>query len=306
MSVIPVIPVLPEEHEFTRMETRELPPAHFMIKIESSLFEPSRTDKYETKEFVAGECKWSLIIYPNGDNSVEKDSGYISVYLAMANTSSNWEVYAVFTIFLYNHISGKYLSSLGRTRRFRGMKSQWGFSKFISKASLKDPSNGYVVDDNCVFGAEVFVVKREALNQCLSLKDSDIPYKRDWKIPNFSKLEEIYWTSEEFTAGGRKWRIHLYPKGNGRGAGSHVGIFLKYLGSERVQANYTLIIKNQVSDQHKKGTITDHLFITTANAHGWQEFMEIAIMNDPEKGYIVNDSCLIHVEISSLKSDVTQ
>ncbi|KAL8048886.1 hypothetical protein ABFX02_07G096300 [Erythranthe guttata] len=302
-----VIPVLPEDHEFSRMETREAPPAHFMFKIESfSMSELCGIDKFETAEFAAGEYNWRLIIYPNGDNIVGKDSGYVSVYLAMADKSSlPVDVNAIFSIFLYNHISGKYLNSLGRTRRFRGMKSRWGFSKFISKESLKDPSNGYVVDDNCVFGAEVFVVKREAVTQCFSLKYADIPYKRDWKIPNFSKLEE-HWRSEEFTAGGQKWNILLYPNGIQSGAGSHVSLYLQRLGSERVQVSYSICIKNQVSDQHIKKSETDRLFITIDNAWGWSKFMEIATMIDPEKGFIVNDSCLINVEISSLKLDVAQ
>ncbi|KAL8048895.1 hypothetical protein ABFX02_07G096800 [Erythranthe guttata] len=300
-----VIPVLSEGYEFTRMETREAPPAHFLIKIESfSLLGTFGIDKYETREFVAGDYKWKLIIYPNGDNIVEKDSGHVSVYLAIADTSSlpkNWEVNATFSIFLYNHISG-------RTRRFQGMKSKWGFSKFISKESLTDPSNGYVVYDNpCVFGAEVFVVKKEAVTEYLFVKDIYIPFKRDWKIPNFSELGDQLWESGEFVAGGHKWTVGLYPKGYRKGAGSHVSIFLRNLGSERVQACYTLCIKNQVSNQHIKEITTD-LFYTAppTNSQGWSKFIELATINDPEKGYIVDDTCLLHVEISSLKLHVAQ
>ncbi|XP_012840428.1 PREDICTED: ubiquitin carboxyl-terminal hydrolase 12-like, partial [Erythranthe guttata] len=201
-----VIAVLPEFHEFSGMETREAPPAHLLVKIESfSLFEKYQIEKYETKEFAAGKYKWKLIIYPNGDGNIGKDSGYVSVYLAMVDTCSQpVEVNAVFSIFLFNHISGKYLSSLGRTRRFLGTKSKWGFSKFISKESLTDPSNGYVVGDkSCVFGAEVFVAKKEAITQFVSSRNVDVPYKRDWIIPNYSKLG-LFWVSEEFGAGGEK------------------------------------------------------------------------------------------------------
>lgn len=46
------------------METREASPAHFLIKIESfSLFDTCGIDKYETKEFVAGEYKWFVRVY---------------------------------------------------------------------------------------------------------------------------------------------------------------------------------------------------------------------------------------------------
>ncbi|EYU41052.1 hypothetical protein MIMGU_mgv1a021584mg, partial [Erythranthe guttata] len=200
-----------------------------------------------------------LIIYPNGDDNVGKDSGYVSVYLAMVDTCSQpVEVNAVFSIFLFNHISGKYLSSLGRTRRFLGTKSKWGFSKFISKESLTNPSNGYVVGDkSCVFGAEVFVAKKEAITQSVSSRNVDIPHKRDWIIPNYSKIEQC-WKSEEFGAGGGKWyyaflfylfwnNIWLYPKGFFK-KDTHISIYLYYFGCETVEACFTVRMKDQVFD----------------------------------------------------------
>ncbi|EYU25596.1 hypothetical protein MIMGU_mgv1a020961mg, partial [Erythranthe guttata] len=175
------------------METREVPSAHFLIKIESfSLFDKYKINKYETSEFVAGEYKC------NG-----KDSDYISVNLAMTDTSSlptNWEVNVVFNIFLFNHISGHYLYSPDVSKT---MKFEWGLSKLISKEILSDPSNGYLVNDTCVFGAEVFVIERHAAVECLSLDNVDTRYKHDLKISDFSKLEET-WNSAYFIAGGQK------------------------------------------------------------------------------------------------------
>ncbi|EYU25545.1 hypothetical protein MIMGU_mgv1a024587mg [Erythranthe guttata] len=144
--------------EVTTLNTREAPPSHFMIKIESFfVLEKYGIKKYETKEFVAGDYKWRLIFKFNG-----KDSDYISVNLAMADTTSlptNWEVNALFSVFLFNQISGNYLSSTGRTLCFQATKSEWGISKFISRKVLSDPSNGYIIDDSCVFGAEFLVPK---------------------------------------------------------------------------------------------------------------------------------------------------
>ncbi|EYU25562.1 hypothetical protein MIMGU_mgv1a023863mg [Erythranthe guttata] len=153
--------------EVTTLNTREAPPAHFMIKIESfSVLQKYGIKKYETKEFVTGDYKWRLIFKFNG-----KDSDYISVNLAMADTTSlptNWEVNALFSVFLFNQISDNYLSSTGRTRCFQATKSEWGISKFISRKVLSDPSNGYIIDDSCVFGAQVFVVKTEAVIELFS------------------------------------------------------------------------------------------------------------------------------------------
>ncbi|KAL3642069.1 hypothetical protein CASFOL_012884 [Castilleja foliolosa] len=185
------------------METREASPAHFLIKIDSfSLLDKHGIDKIESKQFEVGYDKWRLIIYPNGKD----EEGYVSVYLAIAGTDnllSNWEVNATFSICLFNHFSGNYSYSLGRARRFHALKQKWGFEKFISIQKLTHPSNGYVVDDKCVFGVEVFVNENEAVTECLSVKSVDeVPYKREFRITNFSTLEDK-WVSEEFTFGRR-------------------------------------------------------------------------------------------------------
>ncbi|EYU41098.1 hypothetical protein MIMGU_mgv1a018025mg, partial [Erythranthe guttata] len=170
------------------------------------------------------------------------------------------------------------------TRRFIGMKSKWGVSKFMSRESLTDPSNGYVIGDkSCVFGAEVFVAKKEAITQCI--------------IPNYSKIKQ-FWKSEEFGAGGEKWQISLYPKGIF--VGTHVDINVWYCGRERVEACFTVRIKDQVFDHEYEKSIKDYLF-KKGYSRGLYNFIEIETMNDPKKGYIVNDSCLLQLEISSLK-----
>ncbi|XP_012845590.1 PREDICTED: probable inactive serine/threonine-protein kinase fnkC [Erythranthe guttata] len=277
------------------METREAPPAHFLTKIESfSSFGTCGIDKFESNEFTAGEYKWRLIIYCN-----ENDSDYVSVNLAMADTSclsANEEVNVVFSIFLLNQISGNYLSSTGRTRRFVGIKSEWGFAKFISRDFLLDSSNGYLVNDNCVFGAEVFVLTREAIVECVSLTSV-----RNWTISSFSKIRYI-WHSKEFIAQGQKWRVVVYPRGDTNVVNRGVSIYLCYLGSERVLlCNYTIWIENQVSDNHKKRNSTDRVFTKTNCDWGWASFIEVATINDPKKGFIVDDSCRLHVEISCAK-----
>ncbi|EYU23199.1 hypothetical protein MIMGU_mgv1a020637mg, partial [Erythranthe guttata] len=266
-----------------------------------SLLESRGIHKYETKEFVAGNHKWRLIIYPDGDDNVGNDKNHISLYLAMVENSSlpaNRVVNAVFSIFLFNQNSGNYLCSLGITRRFQTMKSEWGFSKFISKKVMSEPSNGYLVDDKCVFGAEVFVVNTNALTGCLSLKKTVTPYKRDWKIRNFSKLGDV-WKSETFKAGGKKWNVLLHPKGCGGAKGNGVAIFLYYIGSESVKACFTIRIKNQVSEKHKIKSSTQWFSDSTSNKWGWDPFMKLATINDPIKGFINEKKfCQLDIEIS--------
>ncbi|EYU41006.1 hypothetical protein MIMGU_mgv1a020977mg, partial [Erythranthe guttata] len=225
----------------------------------------------------------------------------VSVYLGMVEKSSlpaNRIVNAVFSIFLFNQNSGNYLCSLGITRRFQTMKSEWGFSKLISMKVMFEPSNGYLVDDKCVFGAEVFVVNTNALTGCLSLKKTVTPYKRDWKIRNFSKLGDV-WKSETFKAGGKKWNVSLHPRGCGGAKGNGVSIFLHYVGSESVKACFTIRIKNQVSEKHKQKSSTQWFPDSTSNKWGWDSFIKLATINDPIKGFInEKNCCLLDIEIS--------
>lgn len=72
-----------------------------------------------------------------------------------------------------------------------------------------NPSNGYLVDDSCTFGAEIFVVKRIANWETLSLvkgpsiKDSTFT----WKIENFSTMEDEWYESDVFHCGGTSWYV---------------------------------------------------------------------------------------------------
>ncbi|KAI3459817.1 hypothetical protein Pfo_016480 [Paulownia fortunei] len=293
--------VLPADDEEFTMETRDASPAHFLIKFESfSLLSEYGIQKYESREFVAGDYKWRLIICPDEHES-KNDGKHISVYLAMAGTSSlpvDWEVNAIFSFFLFNHISDKYLCFRGKMRRFHAMKPKWGFSKLISKKSLTDQSNGYLVDDNCVFGAEVFVNKSQRVIEYVSLLKVTVPYKRDWKISKFSQLEDV-WTSEEFSVEGHQWKIKLYPNGNESEKGRSASIYLECVDSqsfaahEKVKADFYLRIKNKL---HK----FSHWFTSSEYNWGLPAFIPIADMRDPYKGFIVDDCCSLEIEISVL------
>ncbi|KAK6118632.1 hypothetical protein DH2020_047624 [Rehmannia glutinosa] len=288
------------------METRDASPAHFLVKIESfSLLSESGINKYETRDFEAGGYKWRLIIYPDGHKS-GKEGNHVSVYLAMAGTSSlpvGWEVNAIFSIFLFNKILDNYLCTWsGKVRRFHAMQSEWGFSKMISKNSLKDESNGFLVDDNCVFGAEVFVIERQQVVECVSVLKVTNPYKRDWMIENFSKLEDV-WTSEEFTAGDCQWKIELYPDGDKREKGRSVSIFLhcvdskRFAPNEKVRADFSIQIKNSLHSTDDSGSVS-HWFTSLEISWGFPAFLTTANMRDPGKGFIVDDCCFLEIEIS--------
>ncbi|KAK6116756.1 hypothetical protein DH2020_049489 [Rehmannia glutinosa] len=294
--------VLRTDCEDFTTETRDASPAHLLVKIESfSLLSECGLEKYESREFVAGDYKWRLIIYPDGHRS-EREGKHVSVYLAMVGTSSlpvDWEINAVFTIFLYNKIFDNYLCFRGKVRRFHAMQSEWGFSKMISKRSLTDESNGFLVDDKCVFGAEVFVIKSQRVVECVSLLKVPSPYKRDWKIEKFSKLRNV-WTSEEFKTGDHKWKIFLYPDGDTEEKGRSVSIYLECVDSEsfapneKVRADYCINLKNHIQSTEKSLNGSDW-FTSSSTSWGRSAFIPIAVMR---KDFIVDDCCSLHIEIS--------
>lgn len=91
------------------------------------------------------------------------------------------------------------------------MKTKWGFAQFVSLETLRDPCSGYLVDDCCMFGAEVFVIKHTGKWESLALLDllasTTMSHNAifTWVIQNFSKLNQSSCQSDEFCIGGKNW-----------------------------------------------------------------------------------------------------
>ena len=66
------------------------------------------------------------------------------------------------------------------------------------------------MDDSCIFGAEVFVIKYSGKGECLSMiKDPD-DGTFTWVIENFSTLNEEVLYSETFTVKKIKWHVLMH------------------------------------------------------------------------------------------------
>lgn len=92
------------------------------------------------------------------------------------------------------------------------MKLEWGFDHFVPLKTFNDASTGYLVDDTCIFGVEVFVCKERSKGkaECLSMVKDPITYKHTWKIGNYWMIDEEYQDSTIFNAGEQKWYLQLY------------------------------------------------------------------------------------------------
>ena len=99
-------------------------------------------------------------------------------------------------------------------KRFHDMKTEWGFTKFLPLDTFKDVSHGYLVNDCCLFGVEVFVHKHSAKLECVSITKKPANCTLTWKIENFSALDEESY-SQEFTVADSQWyfyywKLHFY------------------------------------------------------------------------------------------------
>ncbi|XP_024027946.1 uncharacterized protein LOC21412198 [Morus notabilis] len=289
------------------LQGRDAVPSHHLLKFENfSLLSKASIEKYSS-EFEAGGYKWNLCIYPTGDKNKDGE-GHISIYLEMVETSSlraGWEVNAIFNFFVFDQLRDKYVSPQDVTvRRFHCLKTQWGIVKFIDLEAFNDPSNGYLVNDTCSFGVEVFVVKTTTKAESLSMTNNPPTRKIAWTFPNVSKPNCQCYETEPFVAGDYKWRFLLYPNGyqeEGK-RNNNITLAVKLDSSTlpfgtKIFLHYTFL----VVDQKKCNDVerSDRKLMSSA-ARGFRDFMSQAKFKDLENGFLVDDKCIIQVELKVL------
>ncbi|XP_065871750.1 ubiquitin C-terminal hydrolase 12-like isoform X1 [Euphorbia lathyris] len=199
-------------------ELRDLPPLHYLFKIKNfSQLYNGKIDNYDSSDFEVGGYQWRLSLYPKGNKKVnEKD--HISLYLVLSESNSfplYREVNVYLKLFIYNQIQDKYLTvqdAKGSVRRFRGMKKEWGFDQLVPLSVFNDASNGYLINDCCVFGAEVFVLEGCCKVECASAVKELDNNRYAWKFENFAELEEETYFSKVFVIGGYRWTLEVYPR----------------------------------------------------------------------------------------------
>ncbi|CBI22432.3 unnamed protein product, partial [Vitis vinifera] len=245
---------------------RYIQPSDYLFRVEcvSSLMN-TNIEKYESGKFEAGGYKWRLCLYPNG-NIKSNGKGYISLYLAIADTKMlplGWEVNVNFKLFVFNHKHDQYLTvqdAGGKLTRFNVMKTQCGFPQFLSLDVLNDPCNGYLMEDSCIFGAEVFVIKYSGKGECLSMIKEPVDGTFTWVIENFSTLKEKVMYSDVFTVEDFKWKLILYPKGSSKTKNKSLSLFLELADCETLDNQSKLYAEFEllISDQGNLGYVKHH------------------------------------------------
>ncbi|KAJ9552125.1 hypothetical protein OSB04_016170 [Centaurea solstitialis] len=272
--------------------------------------------------------KRRLDLYSNG-NEEEKGGNHISLYVIMCGTQSlpkGWEVCVDINFFIYDHVHHNYVSfqdiENGNRTRFHEKKLKWGFDKLISLDSFKNCENGYLLNDSCVFGVEVFAIKEYFVQNdpCLSMtKPPPIVNTHIWRIDNFLDVTERVLHSEIFKFGNVKWKLSIFPKGTGKGEGEYLSIFLMLHDAAllpdgcRVFAKHKLRLKNQsvinIDRELDIEAVYHHqLFLLCfftgysrwfdkSSCHGgFPCFMPLNYVKDPRMGFLLNRSIIVEAE----------
>ncbi|XVF16464.1 hypothetical protein REPUB_Repub10bG0033000 [Reevesia pubescens] len=289
--------------------TRDLPPAHYLFSIESfSLLVDTGVEKYESYAFEVGGHKWSLSLYPNG-NKKSNGSGFISLYLKIEETeifARTWEVNVNFRFFILDQIRDKYLTieeGDGAIRRFYQMKTERGIAQLLSLDYFNDASNGYLVDDCCTFGVEIFVIKHTGKLERLSMINQPANNTITFKLENYSKSYSEYYTSDVQTIGDSKWKLVVYPRGKGTRKNLSLSVFLELVEAcqlppkGKVFARYKLRVKDRYNSNNNMEFSFGNWF-TASYQCGYLNFMYLRELLDTSKDYIAYDSLIVEAEIT--------
>ncbi|XP_060671219.1 uncharacterized protein LOC107433516 isoform X1 [Ziziphus jujuba] len=285
---------------------RDFPPADYSLKVDSyTLLSESKTEKYDTNVFEVGGYKWRLSFYPNGDKK-NNGSGYISLYLVIAETDTyapGWKVNVNFKFFVYDQMEDKYLTlqdANGAVRRFHAMKKEWGIAQLLPLETFKDPAFGYLVNDSCVFGVEVFVINYTGNWESISLVKKPNNGTFTWKIENFSNLDKPDYWSEVFNVEGINWKLNVSANGDSKAKDKSFSFYLalENWGShpmkKAVYAEYNLRVFNQLDDdQHVEKKASN--WFKYEIGWGFRNFMSLRDLRDASKGFIVKDTLIVEV-----------
>ncbi|KAG5549824.1 hypothetical protein RHGRI_014961 [Rhododendron griersonianum] len=117
-----------------------------------------------------------------------------------------------------------------------------------------------------------------------------------WKIENFSKLKAEKLYSQIFYCGGFKWRLNAYPKG--------LSVYLDIPDSAKLPpgwsryARFSISLINQIHTQDTKSIHTEHKFNAGESSWGFPSFLPLVKLNDPEEGFLVNDTIVLEASIT--------
>ncbi|XP_031120533.1 uncharacterized protein LOC116023671 [Ipomoea triloba] len=242
--------------------------------------------------------------YPNG---VGDSKGHISVFLCIHDTAAlplGWKTYPDLKFFIFDKKHDKYsvrFFKVGGINMFHCIKPECGISKLVSRSVFDDAANGYLVDDACVFGVEVFVLHSKFVEQHLS-RSVKVCKTYTWKVSSFSNMgNKIY--SDEFTAASFQWKLVLYPFGSKKSSRLNLGLFLELVDPgttpKGVFVHFMLSIINRKSGKLREKQYCN-CFAPGSISWGWDTFIPLVDLQDLSNGFLVDDCIIIEACIKNV------
>ncbi|GAB2218145.1 hypothetical protein Droror1_Dr00001363 [Drosera rotundifolia] len=287
---------------------REAIPAHYLVEIESftdikDSIAGVIPEHFESTEFDAAGHKWVLVIYPHG-NKGEDGEDHISLYLKLiSKLDHGWSVDATIKFFIYDYRRKKYLTLQGPGEHtYDAMEKEKGIAHAIPFSDFTLPSNGFLKNDRCKFGVEVFVADTVPRTATLSVLNER---KRDtftWTIKEFSKLTDGQY-SNQFTREGRSWELRIYPRGFGAALRTSLSLFLNLVdfsdltNGRKLFVEKTLRVKNQLNREDASDS-TCSWYTKAKHSKGTVHLLSVSDLHNANKGFKVEDQVIVEVELT--------
>ncbi|CAF1920976.1 unnamed protein product, partial [Brassica oleracea var. botrytis] len=229
------------------------------------------------------------------------NAGYISLDLRIEEAESipyGLEVNVDLKLFVHVPKLDKYLTVTDGAVRFNAEKKELGFEQLIDLASFENTNEGYIVQDTCSFGVEIFIVKPAKVQEKVTFVSNPPRNVFTWMIPHFSDMEDKFYYSDDFLVGDRYWKLGLNPKG-----GSALPIYLYAQGfrPDAVATNtwgaVNLRLKNQRSTNHREIYSAAWYPIRSDYGVGVNSIISLADLHYASKGYLVNDAIIFEAEM---------
>ncbi|XP_073269254.1 ubiquitin C-terminal hydrolase 12-like isoform X1 [Primulina huaijiensis] len=134
--------------------------------------------------------------------------------------------------------------------------------------------------------------------------DEPLASRFTWTIENFSRVNVKKLYSDVFVVGGYKWRVLIFPKGNNV---DYLSMYVDVADSATLPygwnryAQFSLAVVNQVHNRYTMKKDTQHQFNQRESDWGFTSFMPLSELYDPNKGYLVNDTCVIEADVAVRK-----
>ncbi|KDP40936.1 hypothetical protein JCGZ_24935 [Jatropha curcas] len=208
---------------------------------------------------------------------------------------------------VYDHIRDQYLSiEDGEVKRYHSLKTEHGFDQLLPLSTFNDSSKGYLVDDCCVFGVAVHVLKFAASKgEKFKIIEEPENGTYTWYINNFSTLEPKEHISGVFTVAGYKWKLSLYPKGNLTERYRSLSVYLQLdpgsIGSpqKQVYVECKLLARERFYGNHHERTV-QNWFNQSKSLSGFASFMRLSDLHNLSTGFLMNDTLVVEAKITKV------